>query len=109
MSTLPIETPEELLSAFSQGPGRGDVPRWVLEAAVVEAVRVGAMSRGRGGDLLGLSFQEREDLYAARGVFYDDSPEERAAEAAAVEATVRRLAREDREVREARERLGRAG
>ena len=62
----------EAIALWTRIPGR-----WALEALVLEAVREGLISRGRGGELLGLGFQEREELFARRGVPYDLSADER--------------------------------
>ena len=80
MAQSTITLPESLASALEEGLGGGDLPRWALEALVVEAVREGLVSRGFGGDVLGIGFHEREALYARRGVVYDYSKEDLAAE-----------------------------
>ena len=80
MATSTITLPESLSDALDEGLGGGDLPRWALEALVVEAVRDGLITRGLGGDLLGIGFHEREALYTRRGVVYDYSDEELAAE-----------------------------
>ena len=42
----------------------------------VEAVREGLISRGLGGEILGIGFHEREALYARRGIVYDYTEED---------------------------------
>lgn len=76
MATSTITLPESLSAALDEGLGGGDLPRWALEALVVEAVRDGLITRGFGGDLLGIGFHEREALYAKRGVVYDYGDED---------------------------------
>lgn len=79
-ATLSVEVPEELRRILAERPGEAELPRWALEAIVLEAVREGILSRGRGGELLGLGFHEREALYARRGLVYSYDAEELAAE-----------------------------
>lgn len=81
-STLPLSLPDgfqEILAA--QLPSADQVPRWLLEAAVIEAYRERLISRGKLGELLDLSFQAREELLAARNVPYHYGPEELEADA----------------------------
>lgn len=53
-----------------------EMPRWAMEAILVEAVREGRISRGYFRDLLGLGFTESEELLASKGVVYDLSFDE---------------------------------
>jgi len=71
-----VNIPESLRSAIESGPKTIDLPRWVLEAMVVEAVREGLITGGRAGQTLGLTFEERERFLAERGVVHDYSEEE---------------------------------
>ena len=80
MSQSTITVPEGLVSAIEAGLDGVDLPRWTLEAMVVEAVRESLISRGFGGELLGIGFHEREALYAQRGIVYQYSEEELDAE-----------------------------
>ena len=74
-STLQITLPESLQDVLASRLASEDqLPRWVLEAVVIEAYRERLLSRGKLGELLGLSFQEREDLLSARGVPYNYDP-----------------------------------
>ena len=87
MSTIiQVEVPQDFREALCQGQGEARLPRWALEALVTEAVREGLISRGRGGEILSLSFGQRERLYAERGVTYDLTPEELDADRMALEA-----------------------
>jgi predicted HTH domain antitoxin len=76
MSSPPVEVdvPEPLRSALLDRVG--SLSRWGWEALVLEAVREGLLSRGQAGELLGLSFHEREAFFARRGLAYDLSEEE---------------------------------
>jgi predicted HTH domain antitoxin len=73
---IAVTLPEPLRVALEDGNESVDLSRWTLEALVLEAVREGLISRGRGGELLGLGFHQREELFARRGVTYDLSEEE---------------------------------
>ena len=66
-----ITLPDSLTSALEEGLGEVDLPLWALEAMVLEALREGLITRGHGGQLLGLGFYEREAFYARRGIVYD--------------------------------------
>ena len=85
-ATLSVELPDELRRILAERPGEAELPRWTFEAIVLEAVREGILSRGRGGELLGLGFHEREALYARRGLVYSYSEEDLAAERRDLEA-----------------------
>lgn len=74
--TFAVTIPERLKTALESNVGSSEFPRWALEAMVVEAVREGLISRGFGGDILGLGFYAREELYARRGVVYDYTEED---------------------------------
>ena len=74
--SVAITVPDALKVALEEG-GAIDFSKWALEAIVLEAVREGCVTRGEGGELLGLGFHEREAFYASRGVTYDLSDKER--------------------------------
>ncbi|CAN5550069.1 hypothetical protein BH11ARM2_BH11ARM2_15880 [soil metagenome] len=80
MTIAPIELPEKLRVAIESEVGPTELPRWTLEALVVEAVREGLISRGYGGEILGLGFHQREEFYARRGIVYTYSEEDLDAE-----------------------------
>lgn len=80
MAQSTITVPESLTNAVEEGLGKVDLPRWALEAMVLEALREGLITRGYGGEILGLGFHEREAFYAQRGVVYDYSDEDLAQE-----------------------------
>ena len=72
--SIEVQIPEPLQSVLL---GRvGSLSRWGWEALVLEAVREGLLSRGQGGELLGLNFHEREVFFAQRGLTYDLSEDE---------------------------------
>ncbi len=71
-----VTIPGSLVQAYTQDQDPAGFERRVLEALVVDAVRRGLISRGKGGAILGLSFGEREQFFADRGVVYDFTPEE---------------------------------
>lgn len=85
-ATLSVELPDELRRILAERAGEDELPRWALESIVLEAVRDGILSRGRGGELLGLGFHEREALYARRGLVYSYGEEDLAAERKHLEA-----------------------
>ena len=70
---------------MAQLPSEEPLPRWALEALVIEAYRERLISRGKLGELLGLSFQAREELLAARNVPYLYGPEELESDARTLE------------------------
>lgn len=79
MSTvISVEVPDAFRQVLAEERGEETLPRWALEALVTEAVREGLITRGFGGELLGLSFHQREEFYAHRGVTYDLSEEDMA-------------------------------
>ena len=78
-ATFPL--PDALQAVLTEQLGAQGLGAWGVEAMVVEAVRQGLISRGMGGEMLGLGFHEREALYARRGVVYDYTDEELDAEA----------------------------
>ncbi len=77
---IAVTVPEQLITAIESDVSQAQLPRWALEALVIEAVREDLISRGFGGEILGLGFHEREELYARRGVVYSYTAEELAAE-----------------------------
>lgn len=80
-TVIQVEVPEEFQKLLSREQGGEEgISRLALEAIVVEAVRRGLISRGFGGELLGLEFSEREQFYADHGVTYDLSADELAQE-----------------------------
>ena len=54
MSLSTITVPESLSAAVEEGLGNVDLPRWALEAMVLEALRERLITRGYGGEILGL-------------------------------------------------------
>lgn len=74
--TETVTVPKSLAQAISQGQDPSAFERWALEAMVLEAVREGLISRGYGGELLGMGFHEREKFYADHGIVYDTTIEE---------------------------------
>ncbi|CAN5549306.1 hypothetical protein BH11ARM2_BH11ARM2_15800 [soil metagenome] len=75
-SSITVEVPIELREAVAAERGEGGLPRWGLETFVAEAVREGLISGGYAGQILGLSFEERERFLSERGVLHDESDEE---------------------------------
>jgi predicted HTH domain antitoxin len=65
---ITIQVPENV--AKSLGYPAGELPRRALEALLVDECARGRLSRGRAAELLGLSFQEAEDLFRDRQVPY---------------------------------------
>jgi hypothetical protein len=55
---------------------------------VIEAVREGLISRGKGAEILGFSFGEREQFYADHDVAYDFTPGELDAELRSLRASL---------------------
>jgi len=66
-----VDVPERLRLALIQDDSNVEVSSWAVEALVIEAIREGRISRGLAGEILGLSFHEREQLFADRGLTYD--------------------------------------
>ena len=75
-----IAMPDSLTGAILTRVNEADLPRWALEALVLEAVREKLITRGYGGEILGFSFQEREEFYLAKGITYDLDAEDIAQE-----------------------------
>jgi hypothetical protein len=75
-NTVTIEIPPSLTAALAMEKGEDSLPRWALETLVIEAVREHVISRGFGGELLGLNFGQREELVARQSITYDLSSEE---------------------------------
>lgn len=76
-SSLNVSVPSELgtlLSSDTASPPT--LPKWALEAILVEAVREGKISRGFFREALELPFQTAEDLLASKGVTYDITVDE---------------------------------
>lgn len=71
-----IEVPDTFSDGLLQTNGVAEVQRWALETLVAQAVREGRISSGRAGEILGLSFMEREQFLRDRGVLRDYSVEE---------------------------------
>ena len=91
MSTvIQVEIPEAFRQVLAEERGEATLPRWALEALVAEAVREGLISSGRGGEILGLSFQQREAFYTQRGVVHDYSDEELREQQRAIEMALAR-------------------
>lgn len=70
-AVVSVEMPESFHEALLEEAGEAALPRWMLEAAVAEAVRRGLITGGLAGHVLGLSFYEREDFLAAHGIVRD--------------------------------------
>jgi len=68
---LSIELPDKLRLSISNARGEANVPRWALEAVVVEALREGLCTRGYAGEVLGLSSKDRETFLEERGMPFD--------------------------------------
>lgn len=79
-TVIQVEVPEEFQQLLVRERGEAGISRLALEAIVVEAVRSGLITRGFGGELLGLGFNQREEFYASHGVTYDLTQEELASE-----------------------------
>jgi predicted HTH domain antitoxin len=79
---LPADLVEILAARLPSGE---PLPRWAVEAILMEAYRERRISRGKLGELLGFSFQAREELLAARNVPYHYGPEELEADATTLE------------------------
>lgn len=75
-----IKIPEEFKLAVEGRIATSDFSRWGLEALVLEAVREGLITRGFGGELLGMGFYDRERFYSGHGVTYDLSEQDLAQE-----------------------------
>lgn len=73
-SVIQLEIPDAFREALEGHRTDADIPRLAFEALVVEAVRQGIVSRGFGGELLGLDFADREVFFGARGLTYDLPP-----------------------------------
>ena len=70
-TTIKNNVPETILSINGErAPDSASLARWSLEALVIEAYREGLISRGKVGELLGLSFHDREAWLKARDVPY---------------------------------------
>ena len=73
---LTVELPEQIERELRQLWGERELPRKAAEALVIEAYREGLISRGKLGELLGMSFAEREEFLSTRGVPYNYCPED---------------------------------
>jgi len=81
-STLHVPIPDELGRLLaSRALSEDELARWALEAILIEAYRERLLSRGKLGELLGLSFHEREAFLAERGVPYNYDPDDLATDA----------------------------
>lgn len=76
-STIKITVPDGFLEILgAHVPNEGLLSRWSFEALVIEAYREGLISRGKVGELLGLSFHDRERWLSERDVPYQYSDQE---------------------------------
>ena len=75
MAVRTITLPESLLSALDVEMGASEVPRWIVETMVVEAVREGVFSVGRAGEILGAGYFDTLALLNRRGVTVEISDE----------------------------------
>jgi predicted HTH domain antitoxin len=81
-SMLQLPLPDDLKGVLTSRLASEDqLPRWALEAMVIEAYRERLISRGKLGELLGLAFHEREEFLAGRDVPYNYGPDELEADA----------------------------
>jgi len=70
-STIHVEIPEGLREVLdSKMSDQALLERWSSEALIIEAYREGMITRGKVGELLDLSFSEREEWLQAREVPY---------------------------------------
>ncbi|RYG49508.1 hypothetical protein EON79_01080 [bacterium] len=79
MSAVPalyVEVPGSLRDALLAELDASQLPRWVLEAIVIEAVREGRVTTGYASEVLSLGYFEFERLLQERGVPFDMSDEE---------------------------------
>jgi predicted HTH domain antitoxin len=65
---ITLEIPEAVAKALGYAPDA--LPRRALEALLVDECSRGHLSRGKVAELLGLSFQQSEDLFRDRRVPY---------------------------------------
>ena len=65
---ITLEIPETVARTLGYAPEA--LPRRVLEALLVDECSRGRLTRGKVAELLGLSFQENEDLFRHRRVPY---------------------------------------
>ncbi len=75
-ATVNVSLPAELGFILETHQSVASIPRWALEAILIEAVREGRISRGYFREVLKLSFHESEELLASKGVKYDFSADE---------------------------------
>jgi hypothetical protein len=70
-NTITVPFPERLRDALeTRGVGETGIAHWSLQAIIIEAYREGLISRGMIGELLGMSFEERETWLSERDVPY---------------------------------------
>lgn len=70
-ATIRVTVPESFKAILNtQAVDEQSLERWSLEAMVIEAYREGLISRGKIGELLGLSFYDREGWLKEREVPY---------------------------------------
>lgn len=85
-TTVPI--PVDLANVVTDSPESRDLPRWALEAFVLEAVRERLLTTGEAGEHLGLGYFQTEAFLKARGVPVELTDEEYAADKADLLAIV---------------------
>jgi len=71
-----VFVPDTVAALFAGERTGEEMPRWAMEAVLVEAVREGRISRGFFRDVLELGFTESEELLASKGVVYDMTADE---------------------------------
>ena len=67
MSTT-IEIPASLTQSLAESLGESALPRWAVEALVLEGVREGLLSTGEAGEFLGLGYFQTEAFLKRKGV-----------------------------------------
>lgn len=73
---LTVELSKAVETEMKRALGESEMTRLAEEALVVAAYREGLISRGKVGELLGLSFVEREQFLADRSVLYNYGPDD---------------------------------
>ncbi len=68
MSATTIAFPASLTQALAESLGESALPRWAVEALVLEGVREGLLSTGEAGEFLGLGYFQTEAFLKDKGV-----------------------------------------
>ncbi len=71
-----IEIPTTLSEAVSKSLGDTALPRWALEALVLEGVRELLISIGEAGEVLGFGYFEAEAFIKEKGAFPEVTEED---------------------------------